>query len=227
VVNWRYFSFSATAALWGAGAAGFLGAALAARSKATFFVGLAVIAVAVFFSLASYSVSRHQNYLLFLNVRFAAGLLVTLTIFGFLLVSRGWGELFSGEDTYLSKGILAAAGLFPLALLSVEAYSYCLDTIASRRKARWTAQMALSVVWGVYAVGILAIGFWRRVREVRIAALCLLAVVAAKVLLIDMAQVQQIFRIVSFVVVGLMMIFASYLYHRLELRLGEMSGKRS
>ena len=76
--------------------------------------------------------------------------------------------------------------------------------------------MALSVVWGVYAVVWLAIGFWKKIWEFRIAALGLLAVVAIKVVLVDMATVKQIYRIISFVVLGLMMISASYLYHRLE-----------
>lgn len=120
--------------------------------------------------------------------------------------------------------LLAAAALFPLVLLSIEVYSYCWENIPDWRRARWAAYMALSVIWGVYALAALGTGFWLRLKELRIAALVLLAVVAAKVLLLDMAQVQQIYRIVSFVVVGLMMISASYLYHRLEQRLAEASG---
>jgi uncharacterized membrane protein len=87
--------------------------------------------------------------------------------------------------------------------------------------------MGLSIVWGIYAVGWLIIGFWREIREFRAAALGLLAIVALKVVLVDMSTVQQIYRIISFVVLGVMMISASYLYHRLEKRLAHTSGDRS
>jgi uncharacterized membrane protein len=38
--------------------------------------------------------------------------------------------------------------------------------------------------------------------------------------LVDMAKVHEVYRIVSFLVLGVLMIGASYLYHRVEKRLG-------
>lgn len=224
VENWRYLYYSFGAAIWALGAALFLVGALRAESTVTFYAGLGALVVAMGFSLVAYAPDRHQNYLLFLNIRFAGGLLTALAALAFAFVAKGWGDLFQKPNRNLLGVLFGAAGVFPLLLLSFEVYTYCHEMISSRRRARWTAQMALSALWGMYAVGALVVGFWRRVRVLRVAALGLLAVVAAKVLLVDMARVQQIYRIVSFVVVGLMMISASYLYHRLERRLVETSG---
>jgi uncharacterized membrane protein len=115
--------------------------------------------------------------------------------------------------------LIAACGIVPLVVLSLETYVYCENTIEDFLKARWMSQMSLSVVWAIYAVIVLCIGFWRRIRPLRLAALGLLGITAVKLLLVDMSQVQQIYRIVSFLVLGAMMIGASYLYHRLEQQL--------
>ncbi len=227
IAHYQYLSYCAIAAIWTVGAAGFLVTAMWQRSKWAYCAGLGALSVALIISLASYSVKRYENYMLFLNLRFAVGLLTALTAMGYARVAYLLRDLLSGPYSILPKSILIVASVFPLALLSAEVYTYCRETISSRRRARWTSMMALSVVWGVYAVGWLIIGFWRGVREYRIAALGLLAVVALKVVLVDMSTVQQIYRIVSFVVLGVMMISASYLYHKLEKSLADTSGDRA
>jgi uncharacterized membrane protein len=80
------------------------------------------------------------------------------------------------------------------------------------------ALMSLSVVWAVYAAAMLGVGFWRRTLPLRLAALALFGVTAAKVVAVDIAGVRQIYRVVSFFVLGLLMIGAGYLYHLIEKR---------
>lgn len=224
-MNWRYLAHCLVGVIWAAGAACFLLAALRLRSEVSFYAGLLPLVVALGISVSSYFVNRHHDYLIFLNVRFALGMLAALAAGGFAWVADVREDLFSERSPYLSMGLRGMAALFPLVLLSAEAYTYCLETISSRRRARWTGLMALSVVWGVYAVVWLAVGFWQKIRAYRLAALGLLAVVLLKVVLVDMAAVKQIYRILSFVVLGLMMISASYLYHRLEKRLVDATGE--
>jgi uncharacterized membrane protein len=84
--------------------------------------------------------------------------------------------------------------------------------------------MSISVVWGIYATAVLVIGFWRRVRSLRLSALGLFGLTALKLVIVDMAKVEEVYRIVSFLVLGILMIGASYLYHRVEKRLSMSSG---
>ncbi len=226
-INPKYLSVCGGSLVWALGAAGFLGGALRAGSRAAFYSGLAALFVAVILLLVSYVHPRYVDYWLFVNARFACGLIVALVAFGYAFVANGYGNLFSEKIPRLVTALFVVAGILPLALLSAETYTYCYETIAGRRRARWSARMSVSIVWSLYALSALAIGFWRRVREVRLAALGLLALTAIKLILFDMARVEQIYRIVSFVLLGLMMIAASYLYHKLEMRLAKDSGESS
>ena len=106
-----------------------------------------------------------------------------------------------------------------LILLSVESYHFCLDNIDDFNQSRWSARMSVSIVWSVFALALLLFGFRRQLRAVRIAALGLFGLTAVKLILLDLAGQKQIYRIISFVALGLLMIGASYLYHRVEKRL--------
>lgn len=113
-----------------------------------------------------------------------------------------------------------------LVLLSVEPSLYWYRTIEDSQQSQWLIQMSLSIVWSVYAAGALMIGFWRKIRPLRFAALALFGITAMKLVIVDMARVNQIYRIVSFLVLGLLMIGASYLYHRLEKRLARLDAEK-
>jgi uncharacterized membrane protein len=212
---------SGVTALWALGAAGYLLAGRMARASAgwTWGAGGLVWLVAAVFGLMAFAQYAGAEHRLVLNLRFAACMLVVLAAFAY-----GWGiprTRLAQENlsqTFCWVGLSAGiAGL--LLLLSAEAYSYCADTIDNYTSAYRAGQMSVTVIWGVYAAGLLAIGFWRRVRALRLAGLGLFALAAGKLVLVDMTGVQDIYRIVSFVALGLLMVAASYLYHRLERRL--------
>ncbi len=215
-ISYWYLSFSATVIIWSLGAAGFLAGSLRGGISALFYAGVASLAIAVFALIGSYSHMKGEGYLLFINVRFIVGLLLAAVILLCARIANGFGGLFPEDKRFMAVPMFVCLGIFPLFLLSVEAYNYCFAKIAPPVQAEQTGQMALSIVWGLYAVASLAVGFIYRSRHLRIAALALLGITALKVLVVDMAQVQQIYRIVSFVVLGLSMIAVSYLYHRLE-----------
>ena len=104
-------------------------------------------------------------------------------------------------------------------LLSAEPYLHSLRNAHDPDAGWWSAQMWLTIVWSIFATGVLALGFWRKHRGVRFAALGLYAVTALKLVLVDMAQLEEVYRIVSFFVMGVLMIAASYLYHKVEKQL--------
>ncbi len=220
----RYLSFTGGSFVWTVGTLGFLVGSLATKSRASFYAGLGALSVALTLWMFSYASARNWEYHLFLNARFLTGLALAASAGAFAFVARGYGEIFSQDDRQQARILSAAAVFFLLILLSAETYTYCVETIPNSLRARWTAQMSLTIVWGLFAVTSLIIGFLRQVRELRFAALGLLAVTALKLVLVDMAQVHQIYRIISFVVLGLIMIAASFLYHRLESRLVQPSG---
>ncbi|MFC1836207.1 DUF2339 domain-containing protein, partial [Thermodesulfobacteriota bacterium] len=216
----RYLPSCAITAIWSLGALGFLAGAVLSKSRVSYYAGIGALAAAILCFVYAYGHDRRLEYMIFLNFRFGASLVLVIAGACYAVVAYGYGNLFSQTDRPAFKPLAIVAGLIPLALLSCETYTYCYESISSRRKARYMAQMSLSIVWGLYAVTGLAVGFWKKVKELRLAALVLLAVVSIKLVLVDLATLKQIYRIVSFVVLGMLMILASYLYHRLEKRLG-------
>ena len=86
-------------------------------------------------------------------------------------------------------------------------------------------QMMLSATWGAYAAGLTAVGIKRRYAPVRYLALCVFGITVLKVFIVDFSQLDSVYRIASSIVLGLLLIGASYLYQRYDGRLGD-TGER-
>ncbi|MFC1850199.1 DUF2339 domain-containing protein [candidate division CSSED10-310 bacterium] len=78
---------------------------------------------------------------------------------------------------------------------------------------------ALSVLWAFFSIVLISIGFLKNKSLVRHCALGLFAITLMKVFFVDMAHVSTPYRIISFTVVGMLLIGASYLYHRFKDRI--------
>jgi uncharacterized membrane protein len=74
--------------------------------------------------------------------------------------------------------------------------------------------VALSILWGLTGLAGVLVGFNRRLQSLRYAALGLLGVTLFKVMIIDMATVQAVYRILSFIAVGGLLLCVSYVYHK-------------
>jgi len=76
----------------------------------------------------------------------------------------------------------------------------------------------ISILWGLFALGLLLAGILRGRRILRYAGLILFAVVAGKVFLVDLARLEQVFRIVAFLVLGVLVMAGSFLYMKFQTR---------
>ncbi len=205
------------AAPWTGGAALLLVCGLLTRSRPVRLAGLLPLTVGGVLMLVSYGYGNPGDYLVFLNVRFAAGLVAVIAAFAYrLLPGRMDAPLTKdpGGTTAFWAGLMG----LPL-LLSMETYSYFSCAIADAESARWTALTSVSVVWTVYASALLVVGFRRNLRSIRVTGLALFGAVALKVVLVDLGALAQVYRIVSFFVLGALMIAGAYLYHRIEQRM--------
>ena len=73
---------------------------------------------------------------------------------------------------------------------------------------------SFSAIWIVYGAALMVIGFWKRSAFIRWQAMVLLAVTIGKVFLYDSRELQQVYRILSFIALGVMLMAVSYAYHR-------------
>jgi hypothetical protein len=90
------------------------------------------------------------------------------------------------------------------------------ELYAGKLTVREQGQALLSAFWSVLGVGLLWAGLRRNLRPVRLAGFSLLAVAVGKVFLYDMAALDQGYRVLSFVVLGLLLLAGAYAYQRMR-----------
>ena len=123
----------------------------------------------------------------------------------------------------VGRFVSGAAGLALLFALSVNwtRYTQGLQTQARGRgpgglatELRWRTQIGLSVLWTVYAAVALAWGFVRSSAALRYAALALFGLTVIKVFAVDLAAVKTAYRILSFLVLGIVLLLVSLAYQK-------------
>ncbi len=214
--GYAYLAACSVTALWSLGAAAYLAAGTRWRSIPAWGVGAFVLFVALVLGAQAFDYGLWREHMLVGNLRFAVCLTAVLVAFacGAIIRRRVPGGP-GGDAARVFAACLLWGGIVSLlALLSAEAYSYCMDSVVEN--ANRAGQMGITIVWGLYATSLLFVGFWRRLRALRFAALGLFGLSALKLLLVDMIGIKDVYRIIAFLVVGLLIVVASYLYHRLE-----------
>lgn len=70
----------------------------------------------------------------------------------------------------------------------------------------------VSILWSVFAFTWLLYGIWRNGKSLRYAGLTLFAIVIGKVFFRDLAELDQFYRIIAFIVLGVVVLAGSFLY---------------
>lgn len=79
-----------------------------------------------------------------------------------------------------------------------------------------TAQVALSSFWGVVGLAAVVVGLVADRRELRYGGLALLGLGVAKVFAYDLAELDDLYRVLSFIAVGLVLLVGAYAYQRVR-----------
>jgi len=87
------------------------------------------------------------------------------------------------------------------------------DSETARRLA-WAGQLALSLLWSVYAGALTAAGFRYQVRALRVAGLILFGITLFKAMVIDISELREFYRIVALLILGLILLGVAWKYQR-------------
>jgi uncharacterized membrane protein len=78
------------------------------------------------------------------------------------------------------------------------------------------AQLALSAFWAALGFGSLVAGLVRELRPLRLAGLALLGLAVGKVFIVDLAALESIWRVASFLALGLLLLAGAFAYQRMR-----------
>jgi uncharacterized membrane protein len=79
---------------------------------------------------------------------------------------------------------------------------------------RYARDLAMSFGWGLYAMTLLLVGVFRRGRALRLIGLAFLLLTVAKVFLVDLSNLVGVYRVLSFLGLGVALVLVSLLYQR-------------
>jgi uncharacterized membrane protein len=148
------------------------------------------------------------------NERFAA-YAVLIICFGAALYAARERPSTVSRDELNALGVLAAAiNFYTLLALSLELWDLFGAHAGLGIDSGLAQHLALSLLWTAYASGLLALGVNRHSALLRWQALALFGLVVAKVFLYDSSYLERFYRIVSFFILGLVLLVVSFLYQR-------------
>ena len=154
-----------------------------------------------------------NDRVLFVNLRFLtlAGAAIGLAVAGFT-VRRLLEKPLPQERTGWAIG-LGIANVVALIAVSLETWDF-VQGLGFDLDLDLAAQVALSALWLLWAAALVAAGIRRDAPALRWQGLALLLVVVAKTFLIDLSFLDQGYRILSFLIVGALLVAVSFLYQR-------------
>ncbi|HVF45889.1 MAG TPA: DUF2339 domain-containing protein [Pyrinomonadaceae bacterium] len=218
--NARQFALTALWSVYGAGLVAY-GARRAFRAvRYAGFALLALVTVKVFaYDLSFYAAVWHVPVL---NQTFLAfAFVVAAYAFAARLYARAPGL---EEERPAIPVLVVVANVLMLVALSAEAAGYFdsgragASDAARARDLELAKQLSLSVIWALYGAGLLVAGGLWRVKLLRVLALALLSLTTLKVFFWDLSSLDRAYRIVSFIVLGAILLAVSYLYQKSQQR---------
>lgn len=216
-VNLRYVRPLTIAVLWLAFSLPLAWAGLktTARSLMNVGVGTACLAIGTV-ALFGFLFQPIAQFQLMLNLRFAA---FALVIGGVWLHARALDY----QQQHMPRLWYTLCALLIFELITVEVRDvFGREILAATIQNAWATrlqlqnlqQLAISSGWLIYASVLIGLGFWRRVPALRMGAILLAGITVIKIFIYDLAFLETLYRIFSFISLGLILLGVSYIYQR-------------
>ena len=160
-----------------------------------------------------------EHFTLLFNIRMA----ITLFVLGGILVHILLIKKNMNEFPWLHhilQGLQIIVVVIIFFILTTEVIDvfmrklFFASTSSERTQIDNIMQMSLSIVWLLYSIALMGIGIWKQFRGLRILSIILFGFTILKIFIYDLSFLQTLYRIFSFIGLGLILLFVSYLYQR-------------
>ena len=172
---------------------------------------------------------------LIVNARFATYLVAIAILGGIVAAADRYATEAEGPVMRIAGVALNVLALIALTLEASDYFRRQITPFYAAHNYSYTAihqielarRFSYSLIWLAYGAGLMLFGFKRRSAFVRWQALVLIALTVGKVFLYDVSELQQGYRIISFIVLGAVLMGISYVYHRDWLKLTPQTEPKS
>ncbi len=121
---------------------------------------------------------------------------------------------------YIKRAYISAAAKIPFDI--ILAISLC--WIASSELIHWldmsgssnSYKLGLSILWGLFAVGLVSIGIWKKKKHLRIGAIVLFSFTLIKLFFYDISHLNTISKTVVLISLGVLLLIVSFLYTKFK-----------
>src|SRR5712664_2720864 len=148
------------------------------------------------------------------NQRFAAYAVLIICFGVVIYAAREHASSVSGEELGALGVFAVAINVFALLALSLELWDHFGSRAGLGIDSGLAQHLALSLLWTAYASGLIALGVKRESALLRWQALVPFGLVVVKVFIYDSSFLERFYRIVSFLILGLVLLIVSFLYQR-------------
>jgi len=174
-------------------------------------LGLLVVKILCFDAILAWSLSRRMVYGSFYSLEDGIMRLLSFTMLTAILtyltkLQNPKGSAFDLISKFFSFVVL----MVPLVFLTLEVKSIMNELVPEFQVG------VVSLVWASYAVTMLTIGVVKSKRSLRYLALTLFTVTTLKVFFVDLEKLDEFWRIIAFMVLGVIIFFGSFIYIRYQ-----------
>jgi uncharacterized membrane protein len=141
----------------------------------------------------------------------AKGFMIRLYDFGIIasmFVGIAWFLRNSEKEKDYQQNVASTVGAIVLLFLytSLELNSTLYHVLPEFRMG------GISILWSLYALAFIVIGIWKDIRALRYTGLALFGIVSLKVFFVDLTNAETVYRIIAFIVLGIILICGSLTY---------------
>ena len=122
------------------------------------------------------------------------------------------------EDRWLQRAAAALIGVLGFALLSLEVRQAFHGSVLTVGETTTREMYSYSLAWTIFGIALLGLGILRKLPAARYASLAVMIITVCKVFLFDVAGLTGLYRVFSFLGLGVSLLGLAYVYQRFVFR---------
>lgn len=128
---------------------------------------------------------------------------------------------FLSEEESENKGLVGFLSILGMILLFVFTITGTYKFFDEFSHLEEMSSLVISILWGIYALALFIVGITKENSPARIAGFLMASLTIAKVFLYDLSYLETTYRVLSFVVLGIILLTISFIYQKKMKRLGD------